>query len=119
MACAAAIKTKNDAENRNRGYEGQIEGSHLGEKVQRTRGNIQSNDQPHSQVGVAESHNNTKDEYLQLQFIPSLQSERIPVFDASIRRSNAVVQMSQQLPHLKLPIGEGPKCLAWTIQNPG
>ena len=60
VACAAAIKTKNDAENRNRGYEVQIEGSHLGEKVQRTRGNIQSNDQPHSQVGVAEAPNNSK-----------------------------------------------------------
>ena len=33
----------------------------------------------------------------------------IPVFEAYLRRSNAVVQMSQQLPHLKFPIGEVPK----------
>ena len=32
----------------------------------------------------------------------------IPVFEAYRRRSNAVVQMSQQLPHLKFPIGEVP-----------
>ena len=33
----------------------------------------------------------------------------IPVFEAYLRRSNAVVQMSQQLPHLKFSIGEGEK----------
>ena len=50
------------------------------------RGHIQSNDQPHSQVDVIETPNNTKDKYLQLQFIPSLQSERIPIFEASLLR---------------------------------
>ena len=97
-------KNKNDMENRQRGYEGQIEGSHVGEKIERTRGHTQSNDQPHSQVGVAEATNNTKEEYLQLYFIPSLQSERIPLFEASLLRSNVVVQVSQQLPHMNFPI---------------
>ena len=60
-------------------------------------------------MGVAESPNNTKEEYLQLNFIPSLQSERIPVFEASLRISNELVQMSQQLPHLNFPIRDGPK----------
>ena len=81
-----------------------MEEPYLGGKMQRTRGHIQSNEQPHSQVGVAESPNNTKEEYLQLHFIPSLHSERISVFEAYLRRSNAVVQMYQQLPHLNLPI---------------
>ena len=72
-------------------------------------GHIQSNYQPYIQVGVAEAPSNKKEEYLQLHFIPSLQSERISVFEASVRRSNVVVQMSQQLSHLKFPIGEEPK----------
>ena len=50
-------------------------------KNQRTIVHIKSNDQPHSQVGVSEAPNNTKEEYPQLKFIPSLQSERIPVFE--------------------------------------
>ena len=50
-----------------------------------------------------------QEEYLQLQFIPSLQSYMIPVFYSSLPRSNAAVQMSQKLPHLNFPIGEGPK----------
>ena len=53
VACAAAIKTKNYRENRKRGYEGIIEGSHSGEKIQRTRGHIQSNNQTNIQMGVA------------------------------------------------------------------
>ena len=32
LACATAIKTKNDRENRKRGYESQIEGYYPGEK---------------------------------------------------------------------------------------
>ena len=38
-----------------------------------------------------------------------MQSDRIPVFEASLRRSNVVVKMSQQLPYLNFPIVEGPK----------
>ena len=104
VTCAEDIKKKIDRENRKIGYEGQMEEPYLGGKMQRTRGHIQSNDQPHSQVGVAESPNNTKEEYLQLHFIPSLQSERIPVFEVSLRRSNAVAQMYQQLMYLNFPI---------------
>ena len=47
--------------------------------------------------------------YLQLHFIPSLQSEMIPIFETYIRRSKAVVQISKQLPHLNFPIVEGQK----------
>ena len=61
MACVAAIKTKNDKENRKRGYEGQIEGSYLVEKLQRTRGNIQRNDQLHSKMSVIEEPTNTQE----------------------------------------------------------
>ena len=77
--------------------------------MQRTRGNIQSNDKHNSQVGVAEAPNNSMEEYLKLHFIPYLQSEKILVFEVSLCRSNVVVQMSQQLPHLIFPIGEGTK----------
>ena len=80
-----------------------------GWKIQRTRGHIQSYDQPHSQVGVSEALNNTNEEYLQLHFIPSLHSERILVFETYLHRSNVMVQISHQLPHLNFPIGEGPK----------
>ena len=50
-------KNKNVWENRKRGYEGQIEDPYLVEKLQRKRGPIQSNDQIHSQVVVAEAPN--------------------------------------------------------------
>ena len=60
-------------------------------------------------MGLAEAPNNMKEEYLQLPFIPSLQSEGIPVFEAYLRRSNTVVQMSQQLPQLNFTIVEGKK----------
>ena len=50
----SSYKNKNDRENSKKGYESQIEGSYLGDKMQRTIGHIQSNDQPHSQVGVPE-----------------------------------------------------------------
>ena len=80
-----------------------------GEKMKNTRGNTRINDQPHIQVSVSEAPNNIKEQSLQLQFIPYLQSERITVFEASLRRSNAVVQMTQQLPYLKFPIVEGSK----------
>ena len=70
-----------------------------------TRGTIQINDKIDSKVSVEEAPNKAQEEYMQLHFIPYQKSERIPVFEASLRRSNAVVQMSQQLPHLNLPIG--------------
>ena len=60
VMCVAAIYIKKQR-NRNRGYEGQIEGTYPGEKMQRTRVHIQSNDQPHIQVGVAEAPNNTRE----------------------------------------------------------
>ena len=58
---------------------------------------------------MAEAPKKMQEEYLQLHFIPYIQSDRVPVFEASLRRSNLVVQISQQLPHLNLPIGEVPK----------
>ena len=97
VLCAADIKPKNDWENRKRGYEGQIEEPYPVEKLQKARGSIQSNDQMHSQVGVLEAHKNIQDKYLQLHFIPSLYSNRIPVSEENLRRLYAVVQMSQQL----------------------
>ena len=54
--------------------------------MQRKRGHIQRNDQPHSQVGVPEAPNEMKEEHLQLNFIPSLQSDMIPVFEAYMLR---------------------------------
>ena len=51
VACAAVLK-KNDRENLNRGYEIQIEETYSLEKMQRTRGPIQRNEQIHNQVGV-------------------------------------------------------------------
>ena len=70
--------------------------------MQRERGPDQSSDQLHSQVRVAESPKKTHEEYIQLNFIQSLNSDRIPVFEASLRRSNDVVKMSQRLPHINL-----------------
>ena len=61
VACATVIKTKNDNYNRNQGYDIQIEGPYLVEKLQRTRGHTQSNYQPHSHVRVVEEPNNTKE----------------------------------------------------------
>ena len=58
---------------------------------------------------MAEEPNNTQEEYLQLYFIPSLQYNIILLFKASVRRSNAVAQMSQKLPQLKFTIGEVPR----------
>ena len=43
------------------GYESQIEGLYQSEKMKSTRGHIQSNNQPHGQVGVAEAPNNMKE----------------------------------------------------------
>ena len=74
VACAAAIKTKKAEKIARKVMTGQIEGYYLGDKVQRTICHIQSNEQPHIQVGVTEETNNPKEEYLQLHFIPSLQS---------------------------------------------
>ena len=59
-------------------------------------------------MSLAEASKKTQEEYLKLHFIPYLQSEMIPVFEASISRSNAVVKMSQQFPHLNFQIVEGP-----------
>ena len=59
-------------------------------------------------MSVAEAPKNTQEKYLQLHFISSIKSERIPVFEEYLCRSNAVVIMSEKLPHTDLPIGEGP-----------
>ena len=55
VACVEAIITKYDRENHKKGYEGQIEWSYLGEKLQRAKGPAQSSDQINSQVSVAEA----------------------------------------------------------------
>ena len=60
VVCLAAIKNKHDRENYNRGYEGQIEGSYLGEKLLRARGPTQSSDQIHSQVRMVEAPKKTQ-----------------------------------------------------------
>ena len=52
VSFVADIKAKNGRENRKRGYEGQIEWSCPGEKLQRSRGPDQSTDQIHSHVSV-------------------------------------------------------------------
>ena len=58
---------------------------------------------------MEEAPNKIQEEYLQLHFIQSLYSDRFPLFEESLLRSNAVVQMSQQLPHLKISIVEEQK----------
>ena len=60
VACAEPIKAKNDRENLNRGYEVQIEGPYLVEKLQSTRGHIQISGQPRTQAIVAEASNKNK-----------------------------------------------------------
>ena len=72
MACAATMQTKNYREIHKRGYEGQIEDPYPGEKMQRTRGPVQINEQIHIQVGVEEAPKKLQVKYLQLHFIPSL-----------------------------------------------
>ena len=57
-----------------------------------------------SWVIVEEASKKTQKEYTQLRFIPSLQSDIILVFVAPLRRSNVVVQMYQQLPHMNFSI---------------
>ena len=80
VARAEAIKTKKYRENGKKWNEGQTEEPYMVEKLQRTMGNIQSNYQLRSQVVVEESPKNMQEEYPLLHFIPSLQSDRIPVF---------------------------------------
>ena len=55
MACAAAMKTKNEREIHKRGYEFQIEDPYPGKKLQRTIGPVQINEQIHIQVGVEDA----------------------------------------------------------------
>ena len=55
---------------------------------------------------MEKSPNNIQEECLKLHFITYMKSDRIPVFEASLGRSNAVVQTFQQLPHVNFPIGE-------------
>ena len=83
-------------ESRNRGYEGHIEGSYPGDNFQRARGPAQISNQAHGQVSVIEAPNKTQEEYPQLHFIQSLQSEIIPAFEEYLCRSNVLVKMSQQ-----------------------
>ena len=58
---------------------------------------------------MAKATKKKQEEHLQQHFIPSLQIDRIPVFEASIRRSNVVLQMNHQFTYLNLPIEEGHK----------
>ena len=73
------------------------------------RGPIQRNKQINGQVGEVESPKKMQGEYLLLKFISYLQSDTITVFEASLCRSNAVVQISQNLTHMNFTIGERPK----------
>ena len=57
-----------------------------GWKLQNKIGHIQINDQIHGQVSLVEATKKTQEEYLQLHFILYMQSDRIPVFQASLRR---------------------------------
>ena len=59
--CIIYINKKNDRENRKICYQVRIEGPYPVEKLQRTRGNIQSNRQIRSQVGVGEAPNKTQE----------------------------------------------------------
>ena len=112
VAFEGTIQTKLEkifGDNRKRSYEEQGEVFYPGKIFQMARGPAQTSNQIHNQVSVTEAPKKMQEEYLQLQFIPSLHSESIPVFEALLRRSNAVVQMSQLLPHLNLSILEVPK----------
>ena len=89
VVCASAIKKKLDkslGDNRKRGYEEQGEELYPGEIFQGARGTVQTSDQISSQVSVAEATKKTQENYLQLECIPYLQSDRIPVFDELICR---------------------------------
>ena len=77
-------KTKTDRKNRKRGYEGEIDDPLLVEIIQRTRGTFQHNEQISSQVGVSEAPTKMQEEQLQLEFIPYMRSDRIPLFEASM-----------------------------------
>ena len=106
VACTSTMETKYDnncGDRRKIGNDGQVEGFNPGKIFQRSIGLAQNIDQIRGQVTVTEELNNTQEEYLQLHFIASIKSEKIPVFEASIRRPNTVVQMSKKFPHLKLP----------------
>ena len=50
--------------------------------------------------------NKSKGGYLQLYFILSLHIEIFPLFEANITNLNLVVEMSQQFPQLKFPMGK-------------
>ena len=110
MACAAAIEKIYERENCKIGYEGNIEGKYPGggrcckEKGQEDLLKTAKN---HGQVIVTEAPKNKQEEYLQLHFIPYLQSDRIPLFEPYICRSNEVVKMSYHLLYLNLPIRDG------------
>ena len=54
--------------------------------MQRAIGPAKRRDHNHGQGTIKEAYNKTQEEYPQFRFIPSLQSERIPVFQASLRK---------------------------------
>ena len=58
---------------------------------------------------MVEALKKTQEEYLQLHFIPYMQSDTIAVFEKSLHRSNAMVQISHQLLYINLIIVKGPK----------
>ena len=53
-----------------------------------------------------QKHSIKKGGYLQLHFISSLHSDRIPLLESSMRRKNMIVKIYQKLPHLNFPIWE-------------
>ena len=60
---------------------------------------------------MVEAPKNTQKECLQLHFIPYLQSEMIPVFEAYLHRSNAVVKDVSAVDTSELPYGIGTKII--------
>ena len=104
VACTSSIETKFEkilVYSQKIGYGEQGEGLNPEETFQRTKGPVQIGDKIHGHLKVEESPKEMQEHYLQLHFIPYLYSEIIPLFEASICRSNAVVQRSHQLVHLK------------------
>ena len=58
----AVTHTKNDIENLKRGYEFQIKGSYPVEKLQMSRGHIESNEKINSQVSMKKEPKETQEE---------------------------------------------------------
>ena len=73
-------------------YKGPIQG---GGGAAKKKGTSKSSNQFHGKLNREEAQIKMQEGYLELEFIPSIQSDRITLFEASLRRSNEVVTFSE------------------------